>query len=203
MSELDIDPGDVLLVMRPGPDGALYHRMENERFDRLLAQALERPGTRVVVLPRQGEQRERYRREHPRAIVPDRAVDAASLLALADVTIGAGGTMTRESAVLGTPTYTIFAGRLAGVDAELIRQGLLHDLRDQVSLPPLQKAPGLAPVGRAGKRTRPGRADDPRKWWILWIRGCCGGLSIAERLLRRWHPRGRSDQLVRFRVRRT
>jgi predicted glycosyltransferase len=37
--------------------------------------------------------------------------------------------MTRESALLGTPTYTIFIGRPAAVDAELIRLGLLHDLR--------------------------------------------------------------------------
>ena len=44
--------------------------------------------------------------------------------------------MTRESAVLGTPTWTIFAGRLAGVDAELIRRGRLHDLRDRDDPPP-------------------------------------------------------------------
>ena len=38
--------------------------------------------------------------------------------------------MNRESALLGTPTYTMFAGRLAAVDAELIRRGLLQDLRE-------------------------------------------------------------------------
>jgi hypothetical protein len=51
------------------------------------------------------------------------------LLAYADLTIGAGGTMTRESALLGTPTYTVFIGRPASVDAELVRLGLLRDLR--------------------------------------------------------------------------
>jgi predicted glycosyltransferase len=38
--------------------------------------------------------------------------------------------MNRESAVLGTPTYTVFAGELAAVDAELIRRGWLGDLRN-------------------------------------------------------------------------
>ena len=37
--------------------------------------------------------------------------------------------MTRESALLGTSTYTVFIGRPAAVDAELMRQGLLRDLR--------------------------------------------------------------------------
>jgi Protein of unknown function (DUF354) len=32
-----------------------------------------------------------------------RSIDACSLLALADLTVGAGGTMTGESAILGTP----------------------------------------------------------------------------------------------------
>ena len=39
--------------------------------------------------------------------------------------------MTRESALLGTPTYTVFAGKLASVDAKLIHDGRLHDLRDE------------------------------------------------------------------------
>jgi len=37
--------------------------------------------------------------------------------------------MNREAALLGTPTYTVFAGRLAAVDTELIRLGLLYDVR--------------------------------------------------------------------------
>ena len=37
--------------------------------------------------------------------------------------------MTRESALLGTPTYTVFLAELAAVDAELMRQGRLVDLR--------------------------------------------------------------------------
>ena len=138
-AELGLDPAKVLVVMRPAPEGALYHRMENERFDALVRDGSARDDVHVVVLPRQAHQAERYRRDFPRAIVPERAVDARALLTLADVTIGAGGTMTRESAVLGTPTYTVFAGRLAGVDAELIRLGLLHDLREGAEPPRLVK----------------------------------------------------------------
>jgi predicted glycosyltransferase len=67
-------------------------------------------------------------------IVPDRAVDAQSLIALADVVISAGGTMNREAAALGVPVYTTYGGRLGGVDEELIRQGRLTPLTDPRAL---------------------------------------------------------------------
>ena len=36
LAELGLDPQKVIVVMRPAPEGALYHRMENEYFDELL-----------------------------------------------------------------------------------------------------------------------------------------------------------------------
>jgi predicted glycosyltransferase len=129
LDDLDLDDTHVLAVFRPPPEGALYHRIGNERFDDLLELAVRREDVRVVLLPRTQEQLQRYRALSARIRIPERAIDARSLLAFADLTVGAGGTMTRESALLGTPTYTVFAGRLAAVDAELIRSGRLVDLR--------------------------------------------------------------------------
>ena len=59
----------------------------------------------------------------PSVIVPERAVDAQSLIALADLVVSAGGTMNREAAALGVPVYTTYGGRLGGVDEALIRDG--------------------------------------------------------------------------------
>ena len=64
------------------------------------------------------------------SIVPEHAVDAQSLLAAADLVISAGGTMNREAVALGVPVYTVFAGRLGGVDEQLIRDGRLRLLTD-------------------------------------------------------------------------
>jgi predicted glycosyltransferase len=47
--------------------------------------------------------------------------------------------MNRESALLRTPTYTVFSGRLAAVDAALISTGLLYDLRRPGTLPSFEK----------------------------------------------------------------
>ena len=47
--------------------------------------------------------------------------------------------MTREAALLGTPTYTVFMPRLAAVDAELIRLGRITDLRESGRMPAIEK----------------------------------------------------------------
>jgi predicted glycosyltransferase len=70
----------------------------------------------------------------PSVIVPEQAVDAQSLIALADVVVSAGGTMNREAAALGVPVYTTYGGRLGGVDEQLIRQGRLKPLTDPRAL---------------------------------------------------------------------
>ena len=70
----------------------------------------------------------------PSVIVAERAVEAQSLVALADLVVSAGGTMNREAAALGTPVYTTFEGRLGGVDEALIRSGRLRPLTDPGAL---------------------------------------------------------------------
>ena len=63
-------------------------------------------------------------------IVPERAVDALSLVALADLVVSAGGTMNREAVALGTPVYTTFSGTLGAVDERLVAEGRLRRLSD-------------------------------------------------------------------------
>lgn len=138
LNGLGLDGERVIAVLRPPPEGALYHRMANERFEQILRHACEQKDVQVVLLPRTAEQRSRYG-ERTGLRVPSGAIDGSSLLALADITIGAGGTMNRESAMLGTPTYTVFQGRLAAVDAELMRQNRLTDLRGSESMPRFEK----------------------------------------------------------------
>ena len=138
LDDLSLDRDQLLAVFRPPPAGALYHRSVNERFDDLLEEAARRKDVQLVLLPRSNEQADVYRRV-ARVRIPDRVIDTCSLMAFADVVIGAGGTMNREAALLGTPTYTVFAGKLAAVDAELIRLGLLHDLRSIDAQPTLER----------------------------------------------------------------
>jgi predicted glycosyltransferase len=128
---LGVDPRRILVVLRPPPDVALYHRSGNPLFPRTLELLGRRDDVHAVVLPRTDEQRAYVRSlSLPSAIVPERAVDAQSLMAAADLVISAGGTMNREAVALGVPVYTEFAGKLGGVDEQLIREHRLRVLTD-------------------------------------------------------------------------
>jgi uncharacterized protein len=130
-----VDPARVLVVLRPPPDVSLYHRHSNPLFPQTLEHLGRADGVHAFVLPRTEEQREYVRGlELPSVILPDGAVDAQSLIALADLVVSAGGTMNREAAALGVPVYTTYGGRLGGVDEELIREGRLKPLTDPRAL---------------------------------------------------------------------
>jgi predicted glycosyltransferase len=141
LDRLGLDPGEVIVVIRPPPDVALYHRHANPLFPRLVDRLGRDPRVRAVVLPRNDGQR-RYVHDLglPSLVVPDGAVDAQSLIALADLVISAGGTMNREAVSLGTPVYTTFGGRPGGVDEELVRTGRLRTLTDPDAIA-LEKRP--------------------------------------------------------------
>ena len=134
-----IDPARVLAIVRTPPDVSLYHRHGNPLFAQVLDRLGRDESVHAVVLPRTAEQRDTVRAlSLPSLHVPDQAVDAQSLVALADLVVSAGGTMNREAVALGVPVYTTFSGRLGGVDESLLREGRLQPLRDAASLP-LQK----------------------------------------------------------------
>jgi predicted glycosyltransferase len=135
---LGLDPRRVTAAMRPPPEGALYHAHGNPRFEAILEHVVSQGG-QVVLLPRTTEQAARYRQSG--VAIPEHPLDGRVLLATVDLTIGAGGTMTRESALLGTPTYTVFGGELAAQDAELIRLGRIVDLRAEGARPAVERRP--------------------------------------------------------------
>ena len=148
LDRLGVDTGRVVVVVRPPPDVSLYHRKSNPLFPQVLARAGNADEVCAVVLPRTDAQRKYVQGlALPSVIVPDHAVEAQSLVALADLVVSAGGTMNREAVALGTPVYTTYGGRLGGVDEWLIRTGRLRPLTDPRALEFEKRAGG-------GQRTR-------------------------------------------------
>jgi predicted glycosyltransferase len=132
---LGADPARRLVVVRTPPEVSLYHRHGNPLFGAVVDRLGRDERVHAVVLPRTDEQRAAIRAQAlPSLLVPDRAVDAQSLIAAADAVVSAGGTMNREAVVLGTPVYTTFGGRLGAVDEGLIRDGRLVRLSDPAQL---------------------------------------------------------------------
>jgi uncharacterized protein len=149
LAELALDRARPIVVLRTPPAVSLYHRFENDLFARVLdrlRRAAVHEGVQVVALPRVATQRAELAGIMG-FVVPEHAVDAQSLVALADLVISAGGTMNREAVALGTPVYTTFEGRLGAVDERLIAQGRLRRLDDPEQLD-LRRRDGAARTPR-------------------------------------------------------
>ena len=135
LEPFELDTARTLVVVRTPPDVSLYHRRSNPLFPQVLERLGGNEEVNAIVIPRTEEQREYVRGlELPSIQVPERAVDAQSLIAFADLVVSAGGTMNREAVALGTPVYTTYGGRLGGVDEWLIREGRLIPLSDPRAL---------------------------------------------------------------------
>lgn len=149
LKRLEVDTERVVVIVRPPPDVSLYHRKSNPLFPKVLDRLGRDEGVHAVVLPRTAAQREFITGlALPSLIVPERAVEAQSLVALADLVLSAGGTMNREAAALGTPVYTTYGGRLGGVDEELIRSGRLRPLTDPRALELRKRGAEATPTRR-------------------------------------------------------
>jgi uncharacterized protein len=150
---IELGDEDTLVVARPEPARAIYHSFENPLFLDCLRAVLRDPRTRVVVLPRHQEQRRALTElALPRCLVADAVVDSRSLLTHADLMIGAGGTMTREAALMGTPTLSLFAGRQPAVDRWLEERGAMRVLRHVSDLPPVERRSPADPLSRLRER---------------------------------------------------
>ena len=164
LDELGLDATQPLAVVRTPPDVSLYHRFENDLFPQALAHLRER--AQVVVLPRTPEQRAELARQGG-FVVPERAIDAQSLIARAGLVVSAGGTMNREAVALGTPVFTTFEGRLGAVDAALIAEGRLRKLADPSELEVPVRAAQSGPADRVRR--------DPAHFTDLLLRALPGG----------------------------
>jgi hypothetical protein len=144
LDALGVDRTLILCVIRTAPSYALYlGGSENPLLPRILQRLATAGDAQTVVLPRTPEQaRAVAELGLERVIVPERAVDGHSLVALADLLVSAGGTMNREAAVLGTPVWSIFEGRPGAVDEMLAAKGRLRFLRDPEEIEISRKPPG-------------------------------------------------------------
>jgi len=134
LGELGLDREKVLVVVRPPPETSEYHA-RNDLYGATIDRLAAAPEAQAVVIPRTASQGEAvHALSATNLIVPERAIDAQSLIAYADLVVSAGGTMNREAVALGTPVFTTFTGRMGGVDEELIADGRLQVLADPAAL---------------------------------------------------------------------
>jgi predicted glycosyltransferase len=137
---IGLPKGKVITVLRPPADWTPYHLKKNKLMDRLIGYLAADANTFVVFLPRIPDQRGMLGSwDRKNYWIPPHAVDGPNLICAADLVISAGGTMSREAGVLGTPSYTVFAGKLAGVDKYLLDRERMKVIQCVADFPPLKR----------------------------------------------------------------
>jgi len=124
LKDLGIENNNPTFVMRPCPNSS-YCNGHKDVIPQIIKKIKNKFDCNIVVFPRDEHQKEVY--EKIGVIVPKDTIDALSLLYMSDFMIGAGGTMNRESAILGIPTVSCYPQELLGVDKYLIEKGrMIH-----------------------------------------------------------------------------
>lgn len=116
----------VEIFIRPEPWTAQYYRGPVNFMDDLIINLKDKHS--VTLLPRGDYQAEHYRHCRFRGVnIPSEPLTLEAMATRCSCFIGAGGTMTREAAVLGIPTISVYQGELLAVDRYLIDQGhMIH-----------------------------------------------------------------------------
>ena len=138
LRRVGIDESRPVVVVRPPADMALYHRFGNPLFRPLLELLAHAPVTTVLVARTEIQAADLEAAGFGKLLWRGEALDGRQLVAGADAVVSAGGSMNREAAVLGTPAYSMYAGKLAAVDRALVAGGslqLLYEVDDLARIP--------------------------------------------------------------------
>lgn len=117
------------IFIRPEPWTAQYYKGKRNFIDNLLIGIREKYET--ILLPRGKAQEEYYLQDKFRGVVVSKnSISLDEIMSNCDLFIGAGGTMTREAAVLGIPTISVYQDELLDVDNYLIEKGCMIHKKD-------------------------------------------------------------------------
>jgi hypothetical protein len=124
--EVDDREDKKIIFIRPESWTAQYYQGETNFIDTLLVQLKDTAN--IMLLSRGDIQKDYYRQDKFAGItVLEKSISLTDIMANCDLFMGAGGTMTREAAVLGIPTISIYQDKLLDVDNFLIEKGsMIH-----------------------------------------------------------------------------
>lgn len=133
-SKFKIKNNQILVVMRPEATMAHYQTNNNDlSFEIVEYLSKHELKPVVMVLPRVSEQRTEYvKRNFKNVIIPNEVINGIELVASADLIIGAGGTVNREAAAVGTPAYTIYqGGKFGAADRMLLSKKRMIQIKSK------------------------------------------------------------------------
>ena len=117
------------IFIRPEPWIAQYYKGALNFMDDMILFLKDR--AQVVLLPRGNEQAKHYEQEKfSGVVVQSKALSLEEIAGKCRLFIGAGGTMTREMAVIGIPTISVYQDELLDVDTYLLENDMMEHKPD-------------------------------------------------------------------------
>jgi predicted glycosyltransferase len=136
-----LDESEKKVYIRPEPWIAQYYKGALNFMDEMILFLKDK--VEVVLLPRGAEQAKHYEQEKfSGVVVQKKALSLEEIAGKCRLFIGAGGTMTREMAVLGIPTISVYQDELLDVDTYLLQNNMMEhmpDLTGELALQYLEK----------------------------------------------------------------
>jgi uncharacterized protein len=145
------DGAPIRVLFRPPAEESHYHRAASGDLAQDLLRRLASEDVQLVFSPRYDwqirhvEEVSSWRHE---PVILREPVGFVPLLKAVDAVISGGGTMAREAAFLGIPSYSIFRGQLGAVDRHLASLARLRIVTsaDDLRRFPIVRRKGLAPL---------------------------------------------------------
>jgi predicted glycosyltransferase len=117
--------GQLKIYIRPEPRTAQYYNGREYFMDDIIKGLKDE--FQISILPRDKEQSNHYLQEEFRGVVVcSKPLTLEKIAEDCSLFIGAGGTMTREIAIIGIPTISVYQDELLSVDKYLIKQGIMN-----------------------------------------------------------------------------
>jgi predicted glycosyltransferase len=115
---------NIQIFIRPEPQTAQYYKGGENFLDEILMQLQDK--FTITILPRNADQAKHYQQPNFSNIhVAEKPMTFFDIAVRCTLFIGAGGSMTRELAILGIPTISVYQDALLDVDEYLLKQGLM------------------------------------------------------------------------------
>ncbi len=117
------------IYIRPEPQTAQYYNGKQDFLDETIFELQK--NYPITILPRDAKQMMHYSTDKFKyCVVPKIPLTLESIASNCRLFVGAGGSMTREMAILGIPTVSVYQDELLEVDKFLISKGLMTHERN-------------------------------------------------------------------------
>jgi len=135
---LNLDTNKTIILVRPPAMNSHYYTEKSGAlFSYLLEKLSKLENSFVIFSPRTRDQHKlllEMTKEIKDKIILEKEVNGIDLILCCDLIFSGGGTMNRESALLGVPVFSIFGGEIGAVDIELNRQEKLQFINEKDDL---------------------------------------------------------------------